>query len=383
MSGWAARSSEGDAVAILDQRSFIDVVRRQSMWSRNAFTERLNLKWPILQAPMGWLSTPALAAAVSNAGGLGGLGMWGFSAEDAERRIAGFRQQSSGSLNVNYPLWPEPRITVQASEAMRKRLQPHYDAKGLGAVPQPKGAASEVSREHLAMLLRAKPEMVSFHFGLPRPDVVQAIKGAGIFVISSATTVAEARTLEQCGVDAVIAQGTEAGGHRGTFTGVDTSMQPGLLALLPQVVDAVSVPVIAAGGIADGRQVAAAFMLGASAVQLGTAFLRCEEANVLEAHRAAMREASDACTIVTDMITGRPARYIRNRLTDDLIASGLEPVSFPAQLSLTAPLEKTGDRDFTILLAGQSVALAKDTNAAALVASLAEETSRRLRTFDD
>jgi nitronate monooxygenase len=353
------------------------------MWSRNAFTERLNLKWPILQAPMGWLSTPALAAAVSNAGGLGGLGMWGFSAEDAERRIAGFRQQSSSSLNVNYPLWPEPRITLPASEAMRKRLQPHYDAKGLGAVPQPKGVASEVSREHLAMLLRAKPEMVSFHFGLPRPDVVQAIKGAGIFVISSATTVAEARTLEQCGVDAVIAQGTEAGGHRGTFTGVNTSMQPGLLALLPQVVDAVSVPVIAAGGIADGRQVAAAFMLGASAVQLGTAFLRCEEANVLEAHRAAMREASDACTIVTDMITGRPARYIRNRLTDDLIASGLEPVSFPAQLSLTAPLEKTGDREFTILLAGQSVALAKDTNAAALVASLAEETSRRLRTFDD
>ena len=166
------------------------------MWSRNAFTERLNLKWPILQAPMGWLSTPALAAAVSNAGGLGGLGMWGFSADDAERRIAGFRQQSSGSLNVNYPLWPEPRITPQASEAMRKRLQPYYDAKGLGAVPQPKGAASEVSREHLAMLLRAKPQMVSFHFGLPRPEIVEAIKDAGIFIISSATTVAEARTLE-------------------------------------------------------------------------------------------------------------------------------------------------------------------------------------------
>jgi nitronate monooxygenase len=351
------------------------------MWSRNAFTERLNLKWPVLQAPMGWLSTPALAAAVSNAGGLGGLGMWGFSAEDAERRIAGFRQQSSGSLNVNYPLWPEPRITPQASEAMRKHLQPHYDAKGLGAVPQPKGAASEVSREHLAMLLRAKPEMVSFHFGLPRPEIVQAIKGAGIFIISSATTVAEARTLEERGVDAIIAQGTEAGGHRGTFSGVDMSVQPSLFALLPQVVDAVSVPVIAAGGVADGRQVAAAFMLGASAVQLGTAFLRCEEANVLNAHRVALREANDACTIVTDMITGRPARYIRNRLSDDLIASGLEPVSFPAQLSLTAPLETSGDREFTILLAGQSVALAKDTNAAALVESLAEETSRRLQAY--
>jgi nitronate monooxygenase len=351
------------------------------MWSRNAFTERLNLKWPILQAPMGWLSTPALAAAVSNAGGLGGLGMWGFSAEDAERRIAGFRQQSSGSLNVNYPLWPEPRFTPQASEAMRKRLQPHYDAKGLGAVPEPRGAASEVSREHLAMLLRARPQMVSFHFGLPRSKILQAIKGAGIFIVSSATTVAEARTLEESGVDAIIAQGTEAGGHRGTFSGVDMSMQPSLFALLPQVVDAVSVPVIAAGGVADGRQVAAAFMLGASAVQLGTAFLRCEEANVLDAHRAAMREASDACTIVTDMITGRPARYIRNRLADDLIASGLDPLSFPGQLSLTAPLEASADREFTILLAGQSVALAKDTNAAALVESLAEETSRRLDAF--
>jgi len=351
------------------------------MWSRNAFTERLDLKWPILQAPMGWLSTPALASAVSNAGGLGGLGMWGFSAQDAERRIAGFRQQSAGSLNVNYPLWPEPKITADASEAMRMRLQAHYDAKGLGAVPKPEGAASEVGREHLAMLLRAKPQVVSFHFALPRPEVMQAIKGAGIFIISSATTVAEARILEERGVDAIIAQGTEAGGHRGTFTGVDMSMQPGLFALLPQVVDAVSVPVIAAGGVADGRTVAAAFMLGASAVQLGTAFLRCEEANVLDAHRAALREANDACTIVTDVITGRPARYIRNKLTDDLIASGLEPVAFPAQLSLTAPLGLTGDRDLTALFAGQSAALAKDTTAAVLVESLAEATSRRLGAF--
>jgi nitronate monooxygenase len=249
-------------------------------------------------------------------------------------------------------------------------------------VPKPEGAASDVSPEHLAMILRAKPQMVSFHFGLPGQEVLEAIKGAGIFVISSATTVAEAKMLEQRGVDAVIAQGTEAGGHRGTFTGVDMSMQPGLFALLPQVVDAVRVPVIAAGGIADGRTVAAAFVLGASAVQLGTAFLRCEEANVLDAHRVALREATDACTIVTDMITGRPARYIRNKLTDDLIASGLEPVAFPAQLSLTAPLGATGDRELTALFAGQSAALARDTTAAELVHSLAEETTRRLRAMN-
>jgi nitronate monooxygenase len=223
--------------------------------------------------------------------------------------------------------------------------------------------------------------MVSFHFGVPQPEVIDAIKGAGIFIISSATTVAEAKILEQRGVDAIIAQGTEAGGHRGTFTGVDMSMQPGLFALLPQVVDAVKVPVIAAGGVADGRTMAAALVLGASAVQLGTAFLRCEEANVLDAHRAALRDANDACTVVTDMITGRPARYMKNKLIEDLSESGLKPVPFPAQLTLTAPLGETGDRELTALFAGQSAALAKDTTAAALVEALATETTRRLRVF--
>jgi nitronate monooxygenase len=353
------------------------------MWSRNALTERLNLKWPILLAPMGSISTPTLAAAVSNAGGLGALAMWGFSAEDAERRIAGFRQQSGGSLNVNYPLWPEPKVSANASEAMQKWLQPRYDAHGLGPVPQPRGAVSEIGSGQLAMLLRVKPEVVSFHFGLPPVDVMGAVKGAGIFVICSATTVAEARILEERGADAVIAQGTEAGGHRGTFTGVDISMQAGLLALLPQIVDAVKVPVIAAGGVADSRQIAAVFMLGASAVQMGTAFLPCEEANVPESYRAGVREASDASTVVTDMITGRPARFIRNKLTAELVASGLDAVAFPAQMSLTAPLGATGDREMAALFAGQSVALAKNTRAAVFVESLGQETTHRLRAFLD
>ena len=203
------------------------------MWPSNALTERLNLKWPILQAPMGSASTPALAAAVSNAGGLGGLGMWGRSAAEAGRRIAGFRQQSGASLNVNYPIWPDPNCPPEISEAMRNYLQAHYDAKGLGAVPQPKGRVSDVGPEHVSLLLETKPEVVSFHFGLPEPEVLQAIRSAGIFITSSATTVAEARMLEQRGVDAIIAQGTEAGGHRATFTGTDISMQPGLFSLLP------------------------------------------------------------------------------------------------------------------------------------------------------
>lgn len=351
------------------------------MWPRNAFTERLRLSWPILQAPMGTLSTPALAAAVSNAGGLGGLGMWGFSAKDAERRIAGFRQQSAGSINVNYPLWPEPNVSHEAREKMCQRLQQHYDAKALGPVSIPKGAASDVSLEHLAMLLTTLPEMVSFHFGLPAPDVLQALKKAGIFVISSATTVAEARKLEAAGVDAVIAQGAEAGGHRATFTDVDISMQPGLFALLPQVVDAVRVPVIAAGGIADERTAAAAMMLGASAVQIGTAFLRCEEADVPEAHRAALAEASDASTVVTDVMTGRPARFIRNRLLDDLVAAGLAPLPFPLQHGAIAPLRATGDRDLSALFSGQSAALARETTAGEFVERLGRQTSQRLRAF--
>jgi nitronate monooxygenase len=330
---------------------------------------------------MAELSTPALAAAVSNAGGLGGLGMWGFSAEEAERRIAGFRQQSGGSLNVNYPLWEDPGDLAGVGIPMRKRVQALYDAKDMGPLPTPEASAGAVDAEHLAMLQDAKPEVVSFHFGLPDRGTVQGIKAADIFILCSATTVAEARILEAEGVDCVIAQGTEAGSHRGTFTGVDIGMQSSLFALLPQIVDAVSVPVVAAGGISDGRAVAAAFMLGASGVQLGTAFLRCGEANVLDAHRAALGAAVDASTTITDVVSGKPARFIKNSLIEDLSGSGAEPLPFPAQWSLTLPLEATGDRDVTALYAGQSVALTREMPAADLVRTLAAETTERLKAF--
>ena len=331
---------------------------------------------------MGELSTPALAASVSNAGGLGGLGMWEFSAQEAERRIAGFRQQSGGSLNVNYPLWEDPGDLTNVGMPMRERVQALYDAKDMGPIPTPDASGGVVDSEHLAMLQDTKPAVVSFHFGLPDRETIQVIKAAGIFILCSATTVAEARMLEANGVDSVIAQGTEAGGHRGTFSGVDVSMQPSLFALLPQVVDAVNVPVIAAGGIADGRGVAAAFMLGASGIQLGTAFLRCEEANVPDAHRAALDTTEDASTVITDVVSGRPARFIKNRLIDDLSNSAAEPLPFPAQWSLTFPLEASGDRDFMGLISGQSVALTREMSAADLVRTLAAETSQRLKAFN-
>jgi nitronate monooxygenase len=235
---------------------------------------------------------------------------------------------------------------------MRQFLQGRFYAGRLSTVPEPQGMRSDVSPEHLSMLLDTEPEVVSFHFGLPAPEILKAIKSAGIFVVSSATTVAEARLLEERGVNAVIAQGMEAGGHRATFTGVDIGQQPGLFSLLPQVVDAVRIPVIAAGGVADGRTAAAAFMLGASAVQLGTAFLRCEEANMRDAHRAALAQATDSGTIVTDTISGRHARYIRNRLADELVGSGLKPLPIPAQLSLTMLLAESDDRELTPLFSG-------------------------------
>ncbi|MGI9371278.1 MAG: NAD(P)H-dependent flavin oxidoreductase [Hyphomicrobiales bacterium] len=353
------------------------------MWPQNALTERLNLKWPILQAPMGELTTPSLASAVSNTGGLGGLGMWGFSGEEAERRVAGFRQMSGGSLNVNYPLWEDAGDLTGQCAPMQSTLERIYEREDLGPMPSPESSPGTVNEEHLAMLQKMKPEVVSFHFGLPDQDILEEIKKIGIFVVCSATTAAEALELETRGVDAVIAQGTEAGGHRGTFSGVDISMQPGLFSLLPQIVDAIAVPVIAAGGIADGRGVAAALMLGASGVQIGTAFLRCEEADVLHTHRAALASADDTSTIVTNLISGRPARFVKNQLIQELTDCGAEPLPFPAQLSLTYPLEASGKQELSGMYAGQSARLTRAMPAAELVETLAEETSARLAHFNN
>lgn len=351
------------------------------MWSQNKLTEKLSLEWPIFQAPMAELTTPKLAAAVSNAGGMGALGMWEFSAEDVERRIAGFRELSSGSLNVNYPLWDDPGDLTAVAMPMRKCIQNLYDEKDLGPVPAPVAEASQVPPEHVEILIKMKPEVVSFHFGLPDQNIVDALKAANIYIMCSATTVAESKYLEANGVDFIIAQGTEAGGHRGTFTGVDISMQSGLFSLLPQVVDAVNVPVIAAGGISDGRTTAAAFMLGASGVLLGTAFLRCGEANVLDAHRAALSDAEEGSTKLTDLVSGRHARFINNRLVEELTRSEAEPLPFPAQYSLTIPLQESGDREYTDLLAGQSVALTREMPAEDLVHTLANETNLCLKSF--
>ena len=349
------------------------------MWCKNALTERLGLQWPILQAPMSDKTTPSLAAAVSNAGALGGLGMSGLRPENVRRRIEGFRQQSGGSLNVNYLLWQTPDELSRLALPMRHALQELYYSNQLGEVPEPTSSSSHMDQDHLDVLLELKPEVVSFHFGLPERDALQQLKSLGAMIVCSATTVSEAVSLEAEGADVIIAQGSEAGGHRGTFSGVDIAMQPGLFALLPQVTAAVSVPVIAAGGIANGQGIAAALMLGASAVQLGTAFLRCSEANVADEHRAALAAATDSSTVVTDVVSGKPARYLRNTLIQALSAE--EPLPFPAQLRLTAPLAETGDPQLMALYAGQAAALTVDKPAGELVQKLAVDTEACFKKF--
>jgi nitronate monooxygenase len=248
------------------------------MWPRTDLLDLLGITHPIIQAPMSGFSGPALAGAVSNAGALGSLSCATLPAQAARDQIEEIRRACNRPFNLNFFVHSAPSIDVQTAGRVRERLAAYFDEFGLGAVPEPSDPLPRFDEERLLLVLELKPPVVSFHFGLPPADTMKRIKQTGAVVLSSATTVAEARKLEAEGADAIIAQGFEAGGHRGTFTQGDGAGLIGTMALVPQVVDAVGVPVIAAGGIADGRGIAAAFALGASGVQIGTAFLGCPEA---------------------------------------------------------------------------------------------------------
>ena len=234
-----------------------------------------------------------------------------------------------------------------------------------------------------AIVEELRPEVVSFHFGLPDKPLLDRVKASGAIVLASATIVREAQWLEAHGADAIVAQGAEAGGHRGMFLTHDISQQPGTMALVPQIVDAVKVPVIAAGGIADGRGIAAAFALGASGVQIGTAYLRCPESKVSAAARAALTGASDESTVITNVMTGRPARGVINRLMREVGPLSADAPAFPHAATALAPLkaaaEKQGRVDFTNLWAGQALPLGSDQGAAELTRKLAGDAMARMK----
>ncbi|HEU0201482.1 MAG TPA: nitronate monooxygenase [Burkholderiaceae bacterium] len=336
----------------------------------------LGIELPIIQAPMAGVQVSALAIAVSNAGGLGSLPCALLNVEQMRTELAALRAQTGKPFNVNFFCHQNPAVDAQREAAWRAALAPYYREFGLdiNAVPAGPGRAP-FTHEAADALEEIKPAVVSFHFGLPAPELLARVRKWGAKILASATTVDEARWLEARGVDAIIAQGLEAGGHRGIFLTDDLTTQVGTFALLPQIVAAVKKPVIAAGGIADAKGVAAALLLGAAAAQIGTAYLLCPEATTSSVHRAALKSESARHTALTNVFTGRPARGIVNRIIREVGPMSAVAPAFPLATAAIAPLrahaEKLGSGDFSPLWSGQNASGCQEIPAAQLTRELA------------
>lgn len=346
----------------------------------SALTRKLGIAHPIIQAPMaGGSDTPALVAAVGEAGGLGVIGAAYLAPAQILESAKSVREKTKRPFGINLfsPL-PAPTPPRDYATAIA-RLAPYYAELGLPA-PTPPGLPAYSFDDQMAAVLDSGAAVFSFAFASVPTATIAAAKARSMTVIGSATTVDEAVALEALGVDAVAAQGSEAGGHRGSFAQSFEAAMIGTMALVPQTVDAVKVPVIAAGGIMDGRGIAAAFALGASAVQMGTAFLTCDEAGPPEAYKQAILAAREHETRITRAFSGRPARGIVNRVLTDL--ADAEIPDFPIQNALTRPMRtaaaKAGRAEFLSLWAGQGLRLARRQKAGDLVRTLVEETEAAL-----
>ncbi len=331
---------------------------------------------PIIQAPMAGVQGSALAIAVGEAGGLGSLPTALLAPDVLRAELATIRARLGRRVNVNFFCHTPPTPSAEREAAWRSVLAPYYAEHGIDPATIPTGQGRRpFDAEAAALLEELRPAVVSFHFGLPAADLLARVRATGAAILSSATTVDEARWLEARGVDAIVAQGLEAGGHRGHFLSDDLTRQPGTFALLPEIVRAVRVPVIAAGGIVDRRTVLAALALGASAIQAGTAFLLCPEATTSPTHRAALTSADAQHTALTNLFSGRPARGIVNRLMRDLGPMSATPPAFPLASAALAPLraqaEAQGRGDFSPLWAGQNVTTCRPIPAAAITRELA------------
>ncbi|HEX8797382.1 MAG TPA: nitronate monooxygenase, partial [Terriglobales bacterium] len=354
------------------------------MWPDNRLINLLDIELPIIQAPMAGSAFSDLAVAVSEAGGLGSLACPLLSVEQARKELESIRRRTSHPINVNFFCHQQPSNDPARESSWRRRLDAYYIQLGVDAntlVPTSTRAAFDDKMCDLVMEFH--PEVVSFHFGLPDKNLLERVRRAGAKIISSATSVDEARWLEDQGCDAIVAQGYEAGGHRGMFLTQEVSTQVGTMALVPQVVDAVKVPVIAAGGIADARGIAAAFALGAAGVLIGTAYLFCPEARISALYRQALKDAKDNETAITNVFTGRPARGIVNRLMREVGPMSDVVPEFPLAATALAPLrtksEMAGSGDFSPLWSGQGARLNRELPAAELTKRLGAETLEKLR----
>jgi len=353
------------------------------MWPDRRVQDLFGIDLPIIQAPMAGPVLSEMVIAVAEAGALGSLPCAMLSQEQLRTELGIIRQRTSRPINVNFFCHAPPEPDAAREAGWRRRLESYYVELGLDPrAPVPASNRMPFDVASCDLVEEFRPEVVSFHFGLPEKGLLARVKATGAKVISSATTVDEARWLEDAGCDAIIAQGFEAGGHRGIFLGEDISTQVGTMALVPQVVDAVRVPVIAAGGIADARGIVAAFALGAAAVQIGTAYLFCPEAKVPAVHRRALEAAKDNATALTNVFTGRPARGIVNRIVREVGPMSGEAPAFPLAGGALAPLraatEPAGSGDFMSLWSGQAAPLGRDLPAGELTRRLAAETLERL-----
>ncbi len=350
------------------------------------FTRRLGIDHPIIQAPMGGgFTPPALVAAACEAGALGSIAGAYLAPEAIAEEVAEVRRRTARPFAVNLFAGGEAGADVALGPMLE--LLGRWHAR-LGLAP-PRAAPPPVDRfpAQLEAVLAAKPAVFSFTLGLPEAEAIAEVRRRGVIVIGTATTVEEGRALEAAGVDAVVAQGSEAGGHRGSFlTPPEAPPLVGTMALVPQLVDALAVPVIASGGIMDGRGLAAALALGAAAVQLGTAFLTVDESGASPAYRQALLAAGDDATAVTRAFSGRPARGLRNRFIEEVEESGVPIPPFPLQNALTRPLRTGatagGAAEAMSLWAGQAAALARRESTAALVGRLVTEAADVLRSLE-
>jgi nitronate monooxygenase len=353
------------------------------MWPDRRLLALFKTEFPIVLAPMAGIMDADLVIAAAQGGALGSLPCAMLSVEKAREQVNIIRQRVSAPVNMNFFCHKAVDADPQREAAWKKRLAPYYQELGLDPAASINAAnRAPFDAAMCALVEEQKPEVVSFHFGLPDQALLKCVKAAGCTVIASATIVKEAIWLEENGADAIIAQGAEAGGHRGMFLTENISEQPGTFALVPQVVDAVKVPVIAAGGIADGRGIAAAFALGAAGVQIGTAYLRCPESKVTAPARLALAQARDDTTVITNVMTGRPARGVPNRVMREVGPVSPDAPAFPHAATAIGPLkaaaEKLGKVDFTNLWAGQAVRLGREMPAAELTRALAGAALARL-----
>jgi nitronate monooxygenase len=356
------------------------------MWPDRRLIALFNIEIPIVQAPMAGAMDWELAAAAAEAGALGSLPCAMLNTQQVREQMGKIRARTKKPINLNFFCHTPPTLSNARETRWRERLAPYYRELGIDpAAPVPSSNRAAFDAAMCDVVEETKPDVVSFHFGLPEPALVDRVKAGGLLMMGSATTAAEARWLEARGVDAIIAQGNEAGGHRGIFLSEDISTQPGTFALIPQIVDAVKVPVIAAGGIADARGIAAAFALGAAGVQIGSAYLWCPESKISAPHRAALKSARDDSTALTSLMTGRPARGIINRVMREIeLISDVAP-EFPLAAGALAPLrakaEAQGSGDFSPLWAGQAAALGRAMPAGQLTKTLAAEALARMGTL--